>query len=74
MKIKLNGKIFYPTDLVKYLGVKIDSKLNWKIHVNDITTKLINLLCIILNHTSTMLALYRDKILSQLTVSTFSRK
>ena len=30
MKIKLNGKRLYPTDSVKYLGVKIDSKLNWK--------------------------------------------
>ena len=30
MKIKLNGKRIHPTDSVKYLGVKIDSKLNWK--------------------------------------------
>ena len=27
MKTKLNGKRLYPTDSVKYLGVKIDSKL-----------------------------------------------
>ena len=40
MKIKLDGKRSYPTDSVKYLGVKIDSKLNWKIHVNAIATKL----------------------------------
>ena len=40
MKIKLNGKRLYPTDSVKYLGVKIDSKLNWKIHVNATATKL----------------------------------
>ena len=33
MKIKLNGKL-YPADSVKYLGAKIDSKLNWKSHVN----------------------------------------
>ena len=33
MKIKLNGKRLYPTDSVKYLGVKIDNKLNWKSHV-----------------------------------------
>ena len=39
MKIKLYGKI-YPTDSVKYLGVKIDSKLNWKNQVNAIATKL----------------------------------
>ena len=40
MTIKLNGKILYPTDSVKYLGVKIDSKLNWKSRVNDTATKL----------------------------------
>ena len=31
MKLKLNEKRLYPTDLVKYIGAKIDSKLNWKI-------------------------------------------
>ena len=40
MKIKLNGKRFYPTDSVKYHGVKTDSKLNWKSHVNATATKL----------------------------------
>ena len=40
MKIKLNGKILFPTDSVKYLGVKIDGKLNWKSHVNAAATKL----------------------------------
>ena len=40
MKIELNGKRLYPTDSVRYLGVKIDSKLNWKSHVNTLATKL----------------------------------
>ena len=40
MKIKLNRKRLYSTDPVKYLGVKIDSKLNWKTHVNATDTKL----------------------------------
>ena len=40
MKIKLNGKKLYPTDSVRYLGVKIDIKLNWKSHVNVTATKL----------------------------------
>ena len=35
MKIKL-----FPTDSVKYIGVKIDSKLIWKSHVNATATKL----------------------------------
>ena len=40
MKIKLYGKRLSPTDSVKCLGVKTDSKLNWKSHVNAIATKL----------------------------------
>ena len=40
MIIKLNDKGLYPTDSVEYLGVKIDSKLNWKSHVNAVATKL----------------------------------
>ena len=40
-KIQLNDKRLNPTDSVKYLGVRIDNKLNWKEHVNDITMKLI---------------------------------
>ena len=40
MKIKLNGKRLYLTDSERYLGVKIDSKLNWKSHVNATATKL----------------------------------
>ena len=33
-------KDYNPTDSVRYLGVKIDSKLNWNSHVNAIATKL----------------------------------
>ena len=40
MKTKLNGKRLYPTDSMRYLGIKIDNKLNWKSHVNAIATKL----------------------------------
>ena len=34
-------KRLYETNSVKYLGIKIDNKLNWKVHINDITLKLI---------------------------------
>ena len=40
MKIKLNGKKIYLTPSVRYLGIKIDSNLNWKEHWNHISIKL----------------------------------
>ena len=40
VKIKLSGKIIYPTASVKYLGVKIDQQLTWKHHINDFSVKL----------------------------------
>ena len=40
VKIKLNRKRLYPTDFVKYLGIRIDKNLNWKHHVSDIANKL----------------------------------
>ena len=40
LKIKLCGKKLYPTESVKYLGVKIDTNLNWENHVNDLSIKL----------------------------------
>ena len=40
LKIKLCGKRLCPTEIVKYLGVKIDTNLNWEHHVNDLSIKL----------------------------------
>ena len=40
LKIKLCGKRLYPTESVKYLGVKIDTNLTWQHHVNDLSIKL----------------------------------
>ena len=40
LKMKLCGKTLYPTESVKYLGVKIDINLSWQYHVNDLFTKL----------------------------------
>ena len=40
LKIKLCGKRLYPTESVKYLGVKIDTNLSWQCHVNDLSIKL----------------------------------
>ena len=40
MKIKLCGKRLHPTESAEYLGVKIDTNLNWEYHVNDLSIKL----------------------------------
>ena len=40
LKIKLSDKRLYPTESVKYLGVKIDTNLSWQYHVNDLSVKL----------------------------------
>ena len=46
IKINLNQKRLYPTDSMKYLGVKINNKLNWKTYIDDITVRLIRqILC-----------------------------
>ena len=40
LKVKLSGKRLYPTESVKYLGVKIDSHLSLQYQVNDLFIKL----------------------------------
>ena len=40
LKIKLCEKRLYPTESVKYLGVKIDVNFTWQHHVNDLSIKL----------------------------------
>ena len=40
MKIKLSGKRLYPSNLVKYLGMKIDRFLHWHGQVNSIAVRL----------------------------------
>ena len=40
VKIKLSGKRIYSTASVKYLGVKIDKRLTWHHHINDLPVKL----------------------------------
>ena len=37
LKIKLCGKTLYPTESVKYLGVKIGTNPTWQYHVNDLS-------------------------------------
>ena len=40
LKIKLYGKRLYPTESVKYMGIKIDTNLTWQHHVNNLSIKL----------------------------------
>ena len=40
LKIKLCSKRLYPTESVKYLGVKIDTNLSWQYHDNYLSTNL----------------------------------
>ena len=40
LKLKLNGKMLYPTNSMKYLGVKIDEHLTWTLQIDGIFTKL----------------------------------
>ena len=40
LNLKLNGKRLYPTNSVKYLGLKINENLNWKQQISDIAIKL----------------------------------
>ena len=40
LKIKIDGKRLYPSKYVKYLGLFIDSHLNWRQHTNILAAKL----------------------------------
>ena len=40
LKVRLCGRRLYPTESVKYLGVKMDANLNWQSQVNDLSVKL----------------------------------
>ena len=40
LKLRLNSKRICPTKSVQYQGIKIDEKLTWTDHINDIAIKL----------------------------------
>ena len=39
-KLSINNNLIEETDNVKYLGVHLDNKLSWKIHIDALTRKL----------------------------------
>ena len=49
LRIKLYGKRIYPTESVKYMGVKIDTNLTWQNHIYDLSIKLNKLMLSFLN-------------------------
>ena len=42
LRIKLCGKRLYPTESVKYLGIKIYTNLTLQHHVNDFSIKMLS--------------------------------
>ena len=40
IKVKINGKKLIPVNHIKYLGLYIDSHLDWSFHTNILSTKL----------------------------------
>ena len=41
IKLRLNRQRLHSSNNVKYLAIRIDEKLNWKHHINDVSNKLI---------------------------------
>ena len=40
LRLKLSRKRLYKTKYLRYLGIKIDENLNWKVHIHDLASKL----------------------------------
>ena len=40
LKLKIDGKIIFVTNSVKYLGIHLDTHLNWKHHIHELSMKL----------------------------------
>ena len=40
IKLKLNRQRLHSSNNVKYLGIKIDANLNWKHHINVVSTNI----------------------------------
>ena len=71
LKIKMNGTKLTPSNVIKYLGVFIDEKLNWKFHLTQLSTQLIranSMLALIRHHVpkQTLLSIYHGVFSSHL--------
>ena len=63
LRLKLCRKRLYKTKYLRYLGIKIDENLNWKIHIHDFASKL--------NRANAVLAKLRHFINSEILRSTY---
>ena len=63
LKLKLCRKRLYKTKHLRYLGIKIDEYLNWKIHIHDIASKL--------NRVNAVLAKLKHFVNSEILKSTY---
>ena len=63
LRLKLYRKRLYKTKYLRYLGIKIDENLNWKIHIHDLASKL--------NRANAVLAKLRHFVNSEILRSTY---
>ena len=63
LRLKLCRKRFYKTKYLRYLGIKIDENLNWKVHIHDLASKL--------NRANAILAKLRHFVNSEILRSTY---
>ena len=63
LRLKLCRKRLYKTKYLRYLGIKIDENLNWKIHLHDLASKL--------NRANAVLAKLRHIVDSEVLRSTY---
>ena len=63
LRLKLCRKRLYKTKYLRYLGIKIDENLNWKVHIHDLASKL--------NRANAILAKLRHFVNSEILRSTY---
>ena len=63
LRLKLSRKRLYKTKYLRYLGIKIDENLNWKVHIHDLASKL--------NRANAILAKLRHFVNSEILRSTY---
>ena len=63
LRLKVRRKRLYKTKYLRYLGIKIDENLNWKIHIHDLASKL--------NRANAILAKLRHFVNSEILRSTY---